>query len=161
MRSLIPRSSAFPDLVDFRRDFDEMFNRLMNWRTSHEEQSGTEGFVPAIEASIDKDGKRFRCHVMLPGVDPKDVNIQVVGNALSISGERSSTQETRESDYLRREISYGSFQRMIELPEGIDKDKITAEYRNGVLEIAAPVAAAALPRKIEVKTLPAAKGAGA
>jgi HSP20 family molecular chaperone IbpA len=43
----------------------------------------------------------------------------------------------------------------------VDKDKLTAEYRNGVLEIAAPVSAAALPRKIEVKSLPTAKGAGA
>jgi len=51
--------------------------------------------------------------------------------------------------------------RLIELPEGVDKDKLTAEYRNGVLEIAAPFSAAALPRKIEVKSLPTAKGAGA
>jgi len=98
---------------------------------------------------------------VLPGVDPKDVNIQVLGNALTISGERSSSRETKESDYLHREISYGSFQRLIELPEGVDKDKLTAEYRNGILEITAPIAAAALPRKIEVKSLPAAKGAGA
>ena len=98
---------------------------------------------------------------MLAGVDPKDVNIQVLGNTLSISGERSSSRETKESDYLHREITYGTFQRLIELPEGVDKDKLTAEYRNGVLEIAAPIAAAALPRKIEVKSLPTAKGAGA
>jgi len=98
---------------------------------------------------------------MLPGVDPKDVNIQVFGNTLSISGERSSSRETKESDYLHREITYGAFQRLIELPEGVDKDKLTAEYRNGVLEIAAPFSAAALPRKIEVRSLPTAKGAGA
>jgi HSP20 family protein len=98
---------------------------------------------------------------MLPGVDAKDVNIQVLGNTLSISGERSSSRETKESDYLHREITYGSFQRLIELPEGVDKDKLTAEYRNGVLEITAPISAAALPRKIEVKSLPSAKGAGA
>jgi len=148
-------------LVDFRRDFDQTFNRFFNWRVPQEEQALTEGFVPAIETSIDKDGKKFRCQVMLPGVDPKDVNIQVLGNALSISGERSSSRETKESDYLHREITYGSFQRLIELPEGVDKDKVAAEYRNGILEISAPIAAAALPRKIEVKTLAAAKGAGA
>jgi HSP20 family protein len=138
-----------------------MFNRFFSLRSPQEEQTLTEGFVPAIETSIDKDGKKFQCQVMLAGVDPKDVNIQVLGNTLSISGERSGSRETKESDYLHREITYGTFQRLIELPEGVDKDKLTAEYRNGVLEIAAPIAAAALPRKIEVKSLPTAKGAGA
>ena len=161
MRALVPRNTLFHELADFRRDFDQMFNRFFNLRSPQEEQTLTEGFVPAIETSIDKDGKKFQCQVMLAGVDPKDVNIQVLGNTLSISGERSSSRETKESDYLQREITYGTFQRLIELPEGVDKDKLTAEYRNGVLEIAAPFSAAALPRKIEVKSLPTAKGAGA
>ena len=161
MRALVPRNTLFHELANFRRDFDQMFNRFFNLRSPQEEQALTEGFVPAIETSIDKDGKKFQCQVMLAGVDPKDVNIQVLGNTLSISGERSSSRETKESDYLHREITYGTFQRLIELPEGVDKDKLTAEYRNGVLEIAAPIAAAALPRKIEVKSMPTAKGAGA
>ena len=161
MRALVPRNTLFHELADFRRDFDQMFNRFFSLRSPQEEQTLTEGFVPAIETSIDKDGKKFQCQVMLAGVDPKDVNIQVLGNTLSISGERSSSRDTKESDYLHREITYGTFQRLIELPEGVDKDKLTAEYRNGVLEIAAPFSAAALPRKIEVKSLPTAKGAGA
>ncbi len=93
---------------------------------------------------------------MLPGVDPKDVGLQVQGNTLTISGERSASRETKETDYLRREITYGAFQRSILLPEGVDRDKLTAEYRNGILEITAPIAAAALPRKVEIKALPAA-----
>ena len=161
MRTLVPRHSPFHDLADFRRDLDQMFSRLLNWRSAQEEQTLTEGFIPAIETSVDKGGKKFLCHVMLPGVDPKDVNLQVLGNTLTISGERSSSKEIKESDYLQREVTYGSFQRSIELPEGVDKDKLTAEYRNGVLEITAPISAAALPRKIEVKSLPAAKSAGA
>lgn len=161
MRSIIPRDPFFREVSDFRHEFDQMFNRFFHWEPSREERTLTEGFIPAIETSIDKDGKKFQCHVMLPGVDPKDVNIQVSGNMLTISGERSSTRETKEANYLHREVSYGSFQRQIELPEGVDKDKVTAEYRNGVLEISAPISAAALPRKIEVKTLPAARSAGA
>jgi HSP20 family protein len=162
MRTLVSSSRHPCDLFDFRRDFDEVFNRFLNWRSPQEEQNLLEGFVPAIETSIDKDGKKFQCHVMLPGVDPKDVNIQVQGNTLNISGERSTSRETKESDYLHREITYGSFQRLVELPEGVDKDKLNAEYRNGILEITAPIAAAALPRRIEVKSLPSsAKAAGA
>jgi len=161
MRTLVPRTHLFNDLVDFRRDFDQMVNRFFGGRLPHEEQTLTEGFIPAIETSIDKEGRRLQCRVMLPGVDPKDVNIQVQGNTLSITGERSTSRETKESDYLHREITYGSFQRFIELPEGVDRDKVSAEYRNGILEITAPISTAALPRKIEVKSLPAARGAGA
>jgi HSP20 family protein len=161
MRALVPRNPLFRDLADVRREFDQMFSRFLNWHSPQEEQTLAEGFIPAVETAIDKEGKRFTCRVMLPGVDPKDVNIQVLGNTLTIRGERSSSRETKESDYLHREITYGSFQRMIELPEGVDKDKLAAEYHNGALEIVAPIAAAALPRKIEVKSLPTAKGAGA
>ncbi len=162
MRTLVPHNPLFREFLDVRRDFDQMFNRFLNLRSpQQEEQNLAEGFIPAVETSIDKDGKKFHCNVMLPGIDPKDVNIQVLGNTLTISGERSNTREVKEADYIHREISYGSFQRTIELPEGVDKDKVNAEYRNGVLEITAPIAAAALPRKIEVKSLPAAKSAGA
>ena len=90
MRALVPRNPLFHDLADFRREFDQMFNRFWNWRSPQEERTLTEGFIPAIETSIDKDGKKFQCNVMLPGIDPKDVNIQVLGNTLTISGERSS-----------------------------------------------------------------------
>jgi HSP20 family protein len=155
MSNLVPRDSLFQDLFDFRRDFDQIFNRFLSWPSAREEHTLTAGFAPAIESFIDKDDKKFHCQVMLPGVDPKDVDIQVQGNTLIIRGERSSSRETKEADYLHREISYGSFERSLQLPEGVDKDKLTAEYRNGMLEITAPIAAAALPRKVEVKTLPA------
>jgi HSP20 family protein len=156
MTNLVPRDSFFQDLFDFRRDFDQIFNRFLSWPSAREEHMLTAGFAPAVESFIDKDGKKFHCQVMLPGVDPKDINIQVQGNTLAISGERSTSRETKEADYLHREINYGSFARAISLPEGVDKDKLTAEYRNGMLEITAPIAAAALPRKVEIKALPAA-----
>ncbi len=125
MRSLIPRDNFFQDLFDFRRDFDQMFNRFLSWPLAQEEPTmTTAGFSPAIESFIDKEGNKFHCQVMLPGVDPKDVSLQVQGNTLTISGERS------------------------------EKDKLNAEYRNGILEITAPIAAAALPRKVEIKALP-------
>lgn len=164
MTNLIPRDNFFQDLFDFRRDFDQIFNRFLSWPSAQEESAmTTAGFSPAIESFIDKDGKKFHCQVMLPGVDPKNVNLQVQGNTLTISGERSATKETKEADYLRREITYGSFQRSMLLPDGVDTDKLNAEYRNGILEITAPISAAALPRKVEIKSLPgpAAKHASA
>ncbi|HJY91632.1 MAG TPA: Hsp20/alpha crystallin family protein, partial [Candidatus Acidoferrum sp.] len=67
----------------------------------------------------------------------------------------------KEADFLQREISYGSFMRSLSLPEGVDKDKISAEYRNGMLEITAPIATAALPKRVEIKSLPASRAASA
>lgn len=161
MRGLTTRTPRIHDLFDIRRDFDEVFNRFLNWRSPHDEPNLAEGFMPEVETRIDRDGKKFYCQIMLPGVDPKEVNIQVRGNALTISGQRSGTRETKDSDYIHREITYGSFQRTIELPEGVEADKVTAECRNGVLEITAPISSAAAPRRIEVKSFPTAKGAGA
>lgn len=137
MTNLIPRDNFFQDLFDFRRDFDQIFNRFLSWPSAQEESTGTAGFSPAVECFIDKDNKKFYCQVMLPGVDPKNVNLKVQGNTLRISGERTATRETKEADYLRREITYGSFQRSILLPEGVDSDKLNAEYRNRILEVTA------------------------
>jgi len=104
-----------------------------------------------VNAYLDKDNKNFHVQVALPGVDPKDVEINVQGNVLSIRAQQESKQENRESNYIYRELSYDSFERDISLPEGVDRDKIAADYRNGVLEITVPISAAAQPRRIEVK----------
>jgi len=70
---------------------------------------------------------------------------------LTISGERNVSNERREADTVYNELMYGAFERTLSLPEGVDTQKITADYRNGVLEITAPISAAALPRRIEIK----------
>ena len=80
MANLIPRDTFFHDLADFRRNFDQAFNRLLRWPSAQEERTYASEFSPAIESFIDKDNKKFHCQVVLPGVDPKDVDIQVQGN---------------------------------------------------------------------------------
>jgi HSP20 family protein len=162
MANLVPRDTFFHDMFDFRRNFDQAFNRLLRWPSASQQELAYQNeFSPTVEAFIDRDNKKFQCEVVLPGVDPKDVDIQVQGNMLTISGERTNTRETRDADFLHREISYGSFTRSLVLPEGVDKEKISAEYRNGMLEITAPIATASLPKKVEIKTLPASRAASA
>lgn len=159
MTNLIPRSSFFQDLFDFRRDFDQIFNRMVSgWPFGETPITGTSaGFTPAIESYIDKDAKAYRLRASLPGVDPKEVQIHAQGNSLTISGQRQEKRSGKDLDLHYEEISYGAFERTLTLPEGVDADKLTAEYHNGVLELTAPVAAAALPRRIEVKTTPMVK----
>lgn len=148
---------SFEDLFDFRRDFDEIFNRMVSyqpWKQELPAVGKTWNFAPAVESYLDKDAKKYVCRVVLPGVEPKDVQIQAQGNLLTIRGERKLTRSTKEVDLREEEIVYGAFERVLTLPEGVVTDKLNAEYVNGVLEITAPVAAAALPRKIEIRTVP-------
>jgi len=157
MTSLFSTERAFEDLFDFRKDFDDIFNRMVSykpWKHELPAVGKTWNFAPAVESYLDKDAKKYVCHVALPGVEPKDVQIHAQGNLLTIRGERKLTRSTKEVDLREEEIVYGAFERVLTLPEGVATDKLNAEYVNGVLEITAPVAAAALPRKIEIKTVP-------
>jgi HSP20 family protein len=157
MANLMLRDNFFDDLFDLRRDFDQIFNRVFSNRpglSRRELPEALSTLVPPVNASVDKDAKKFVVQIALPGVDPKDVNIQAQGNVLHVSGERKATTEKKEADYYQREIVYGSFERTIPLPDGVESDNLNAEYRNGVLEITAPISAAALPRRIEIKSAP-------
>lgn len=157
MTNLSTRDNLFSDLFDFRRDFDHMFSRLLSGRHGQQRTQGqhrelaTSTFTPAIEAFVDQENKKFVCRVALPGVDPKDVDIEVQGNVLAITGEREFRNEQREGSFVHSEFAYGAFERDVVLPDGVDPQKIDAEYRNGLLEITAPVAANALPRRVEIK----------
>ena len=148
-------NNVFQNLFDFRRDFDHIFNRFLTsgWQGGQEQQRGNmslAAFAPAVDAFVEITGRKFVAQVALPGVDPKDVEISAQGNMLTISGERNVSNERREADTVYNELIYGAFERTLSLPEGVDTQKITADYRNGVLEITAPISASALPRRIEI-----------
>jgi HSP20 family protein len=149
--------SLYGQLFDFRREFDEMFNRILTgkpWTEWTELPAFNKefNFTPAAEAYVDKEGKKYVCRVTLPGVEPKELQVHAQGNLLTIHGERKLTRGMKEIELIEQEVAYGVFERTLTLPEGVNVEKLTAEYVNGVLEITAPIAVAALPRKIEIKT---------
>ena len=155
MRNPYTTERLFEDLFGLHRGFNEMFNRVLTgkpWGRELPEFKSEFIFAPAVEAYVDREGKKYVCRVTLPGAEPKDLRVQAQGNLLVIRGERKLTHRAKEAELFEEEIAYGVFERILTLPEGVNTEKLTAEYVNGVLEIAAPVAAAALPRKIEVKT---------
>ena len=159
MANLATRDRLFQDLFDFRRDFDQIFNRMLSGWPFGEERTTSEAgtFSPASEFYVDKESKTFHCRVSLPGIDPKEVQFHAQGNLLTINGERKVSRSGKDMDLLHNEIWYGAFERTFTLPEGVEADKLNAEYKHGVLEITAPVAASALPRRIEIKAAPAAQ----
>jgi HSP20 family protein len=152
MFSLMEPRSFYRDVFDFRRGFDEIFYRLMGETPAvGESKMLPVGFVPAVEAWTDPEAKKYHLRVALPGVDAKDVKIEAQGDILKIAGERKTTETKKEADFFHREFTYGSFERHLTLPEGVEAEKLTAEFNNGVLELTAPIAAAALPHKVEIK----------
>ncbi len=157
MTKLMLRDNFYSDLFEFRRDFDEIFNQMLTFKPFVTEQLPLERafnfvpFVPAVEAYVDMEARKYICRVSLPGVDPKEIEINLQGNVLSIKGEKRTAKTLKEAEVKHSEFLYGAFERTLTLPEGITAEKLVAEFHNGVLEITAPVAVAALPRKIEVK----------
>ncbi len=158
-RGLMRRDPFWQELMDFRSNFDDIVNRFFQFPQAGTEAGAGANWVPPAECYL-KDN-RFHVRLALPGVEAKDVSIQVHGNQLTISGERKQEQKLSEENYAFREFSYGSFQRMISLPEGVKSEQVEANYKNGVLEITAPVAEAALPRKVQIKTSPESKSIAA
>jgi len=156
MTKLLLGEPFFEELFGFRREFEKIFNRMLSVTPWEKEVAPWKpfNFVPAVEAYVSKETKKYVCKVSLPGIEPKEVQIHVQGNLLTITGERKFTRETKEHEALHEEFAYGKFERVLELPEGVNTEKINAEFMNGVLEITAPVAAIALPRKIEIKATP-------
>ncbi len=164
MTNLVPRDPFFQDLFDFRRDFDQIFNRILLdkpvWQADFAPETGFD-FFPAVEAYVDKNAKKYICRVSVPGIEPEDVEINTKGNMLMIKGERKLTRSNEEINFFNKEVIYGKFERTFELPEGVLPGMLVAEYHNGVLEVTAPVSVAALPHKVEIKTVPLAKQASA
>ena len=162
MANLVRRQHVFDELFDLRNSFDHLFNRFLRKSSSTEEPSGLVIFaVPPIEAWIDNEKKEYHLSIAVPGIDPKDIQLNLQGNNIAVTGERKATETEKKADYLHQEFSYARFARTITLPEGVQTDKLTAEYKDGVLEITAPLSESALPKKIEIKNPAKTKGASA
>jgi len=150
------------ELERFRSEFDDLLDRFgfdRDWfgRDWFRFPAGREFFAgwealakrPAIETRVE-DGKFIVC-ADLPGIDPKDVDIKVVGDVLTIKGSREEKRETKKADYLRREIRYGGFERSIGLPEGIKAEDLKASYHDGVLELTAAMPKEILPKEVKIQ----------
>ena len=110
------------------------------------------GWSPQIDSF--QRGNEFVVRADLPGLEKKDVTVEVQDGTLIIQGERTSEQEEKNDSYFMTERSYGRFQRVIPLPEGASADSAKATFKNGVLEVAvqAPPQEASRGRKVEISS---------
>jgi HSP20 family protein len=146
-RGIIPWR-PFRELEEMERRFEDILGRPFlpaMWRRIPTMEMG---WAPAIEV-LEKEDK-FVVKAELPGMKEEDIDISVVGDTLTIKGERKAESEVKEEDYYCCERSYGSFSRSIALPSSVDAKKIEASYENGVLEVSLPKTPEVKPKKISV-----------
>ncbi|CUQ65903.1 Hsp20/alpha crystallin family protein [Candidatus Nitrospira inopinata] len=105
--------------------------------------------MPAIDVYEEKDTVVVKAE--LPGMSKDDIEVTLTGDTLTLKGEKKEEHETREGDYYRRERSYGSFARTVELPCEVKQDEIKASFKDGVLDIRLPKTEEAKKKSIAVK----------
>ncbi|MBF0172126.1 MAG: Hsp20/alpha crystallin family protein [Magnetococcales bacterium] len=120
----------------FDRDMDDSTGQMTAW---------------PLRVDILEDENRIVIKADVPGMEQKDINIHVDNGRLNISGERRFDDETKKENAYRVERAYGRFSRSFQLPSTTDADKISASYRNGVLEVTLPKLEEAKPRSIQVQ----------
>jgi len=135
------------EMSTLHSEIDNIFDRFMNedpWRTRP--FGGNQ--VPAIESFVREENLVVRAD--LPGIDPKNLELEVDGNRLTIKGERKAVNESNEGEPHYREISYGRFERSIALPDGVDAESVKATYHDGVLQVTMKAPKALVPKKVPI-----------
>ena len=122
--------------------FDSMFSSMDNWSTR----------VPAVD--VEENDKEYTVKAELPGFDENDVNLTVENHVLTLSGkvdEKNEEKDKNNRKYLVRERRVETFERSFSLPEGVDEENISAQFKNGLLTVTLPKTAEKAARKLEVK----------
>jgi HSP20 family protein len=149
----IVRWEPFRDLVSLQermnRLFDESFRSRAGAGAGQDDEWALGGtWAPAVDI-YEQDGN-IVLKAELPGVDPKDVDIRVENNVLTLRGERKLENDVKKENYHRVERTYGSFSRSFTLPNVVDTEKIKAEYKDGVLRVVLPKREEAKPKQISI-----------
>ena len=159
-----PAQSAAPDIWrSFRSEMDRVFDRFSNnfgfpamrrmfdpepfWR----QESSFDFAAPAID--VTESETAYKITAELPGISEKDVEVSLTGDALVLKGEKLQEWEEKEKNRYLSERAYGTFQRSLPIPEGVNRDAIAAEFSKGILTVTLPKSTEAQKRqkKIEIK----------
>ncbi|MEJ2573670.1 MAG: Hsp20/alpha crystallin family protein [Gammaproteobacteria bacterium] len=164
-------------LDEIKQGFSSLWDSVAEgWHRLRESAaSALTGFKPAVDAGLPakgevddafylptqgwsmlggdvfEDEKRVVVRLEIPGMDKKDLDIEVQGDVLVVCGEKRFERETTEGRYRVLQCAYGNFRRMVPLPVPVRADKAEAAYRNGVLRIELPKVAVDKPRKLTIK----------
>jgi HSP20 family protein len=137
------RWDPFEELTTLRTRMDRLWSRMAD------EEPVLANWSPTADIIETRDEILLKAE--LPGIDEKDIDIQIENGLLTIKGERKAEKETDEKGYHRIERSYGTFLRTFTLPPNVGAEKITANFANGLLEVHMPKKEGAKPRTIKVE----------
>lgn len=132
------------------RDFNRMLTHFFDepFIPTERRELIEKTWAPRVDIYDTKDA--FVIKAELPGIDKKDIKVDVDGRLLTLRGERKTETENKENAYYRREMFFGSFERTFTLPEAVDPGLIKAEYKDGVLHLEVPKPEERKPKQIEV-----------
>lgn len=148
----IARWNPIRELEDLSNRLDRAFGRSVLATTGAEPQDdGFLSFDWAPSVDIIEASDAFEIKVELPEMKKEDVKVSIEDGELRISGERKQEKEEKGKKYHRTERSYGSFMRSFTLPSNVDDSKLSAEYKEGVLQVRLPKSEQAKPKAIAVK----------
>jgi HSP20 family protein len=135
---MLNRLNRVDDVFDFQREVDRVFNQF--WSALPTRSVTTNGASPSFHVNATDDG--WRIDIPIPGIDPKDVNLDVAGNTLSIRAE--ATGEDKDTNFGRYEQSFT-------IPQFLDLEKLSASHRHGMLRLTLPLKESVKPRRIQIE----------
>jgi len=135
----------FKELLDVRDNFDRLINRIFNRDFDLWEGERT----PSID--VYEEGDNIIVKAEIPGVKKEDISVTLSDDTLTISGKKSEEKEVKKENYYRKEIRSGSFSRSFTLPARVDKDKVKATYKDGVLQLVLPKAPEEKEKEIKIE----------
>ena len=135
----------------FRGEMDRLFDRFFGATSSllPEGFGAWGGWAPSMDVTETESEVLVRLEVA--GVDPKDIEISIAGQVLSISGEKKETTETKNENFHRSERRFGSFKRSVQLPTPVETDSVSAEHKQGVLTVRMKKERSVTPKRIPVR----------
>jgi len=146
--TLMDRREPFRDIQgEMNRLFDSFFGRPLATATGTESRV----WMPVVDMYETKD--ELILNFELPGVREKEVSLSITGDLLTVKGERQFNQELNNDNYHHMERAYGKFERTVQLPMHVQAGRVTATYRDGVLEVKLPKAEEVRPKEIKIDVL--------
>jgi len=135
------------ELSNLRREMEDLWGGLAGEEREFLPMRGE--WMPALDVSETKDSLIIKAEV--PGMEPKDIDISLSGDLLTIKGEKKQKTEEKKESFHRIETRYGAFSRTIRVPVSVNSDKIEASYDKGVLKIVLPKKEEIKAKQIEIK----------
>ncbi|MCF8069085.1 MAG: Hsp20/alpha crystallin family protein [Desulfobacterales bacterium] len=142
------RFNPTKNLFSLNSHVNRMFEDFWKPAVKSDEEACLCNWDPAVDIYDNED--KIVLKAELPGVDKKDISIDVKGKVLTLRGERSSDNEVKEDSYYRRERTFGKFERAFNLVAEVDPEKIKADFKDGILKIEIPKPEAPKPKQITI-----------